>query len=51
MWKQHLQEIPNKSAITQQESLPLASSETFLFWACLNRLGTAMGLCKANLVK
>jgi len=51
MWQEHLAEKPNKLAITPQESLPPGSCEMWPFWACLSRLRTAMGLCKANLVK
>jgi len=51
MWQERLAEKPNKLAITPQESLPPGSCEMWPFWACLSRLRTAMGLCKANLVK
>ena len=54
-WKQNVLEKISCDlatlAITPQESLPPGSSEMRPFWACLNRLRTAMGLCKANLVK
>ena len=51
LWQEHLSEKTNKLAITPQESLSPGSSEIWPFWACLNRLRTAMGLCKINLVK
>jgi len=51
MWQEHLAGKPNTLAITPQESLPPGSSKMLPFWACFNRLRTAMGLCKANLGK
>ena len=51
VWQEHLAEKPNKLAITPQDSLPPGSCEMWPFRACLSGLRTAMGLCKANLVK
>ena len=51
MLQEHLAEKANKLTITPRESLPPGSCEMWPFWACLSRLRTAIGLCKATLAK
>ena len=50
-WTHHLRSVPHKLKSIPYEGLGPGSEAQWLYWKCLNRLRTAMGRCKSNMLK